>query len=60
MTATATAAAVARERAHLRALRRFRLRQRPLDVRKDAPELCECQRPVTQCECARLFGVVKS
>jgi hypothetical protein len=22
----------------------------------DAPELCECQRPVDACECAQLFG----
>jgi hypothetical protein len=53
---SATAAAVARERARLRMVRRFRLRQRPLDVRKDAPELCECQRTRQDCECRRLFG----
>ena len=55
---SATTDAVARERARLRLLRRFRLRQRPLDVRRDAPELCECQRSIQACECARLFGMV--
>jgi hypothetical protein len=56
---SATAAAVARERARLRMVRRFRLRQRPLDVRKDAPELCECQRLPSACECRRLFGAAR-
>lgn len=30
---------------------------RSVDVRRDAPAVCECLRERAQCECARLFGI---
>lgn len=44
------------ERARIRWLRQHCNWLRARRPRTDAPELCECQRSIQACECARLFG----